>query len=84
MNNIISFSSKPRRHSFRRMNTSKAIEEKLSSLAENYQSTTDAVNRLQQTCANLLLENTKHYQLEVLNHLDTIEKKVEHFNHHGT
>ncbi len=60
----------------------KEIDEKINSLAENYQSTTDSVNRLQQTCANLLLDNTKHYQLDVLNHLDTIEKKVENFNHH--
>ncbi len=62
----------------------KEIEEKISSLAESYQSTTDSVNNLQQTCANLLLDNTKHYQLDVLNHLDIIEKKVENFNHHGT
>jgi hypothetical protein len=62
---------------------SKEIEENISSLAENYHGTTDSVNRLQQTCANLLLDNTKHYQLDVLNRLDTIEKKVDSFNTDG-
>jgi len=63
---------------------SKEIEEKISSLSESFNATTDSVNRLQQTCANLLLDNTKHYQLDALNRLDTIEKKVENFNNHGT
>jgi hypothetical protein len=61
---------------------SKEIEEKISLLAESHHTTTDSVNKLQQTCANLLLDNTKHYQLDVLNRLDAIEKKVETFNHH--
>lgn len=59
---------------------SKDIEEKLNSLTESFQSTTDSVNRLQQNCANLLLDSTKHYQLDVLNRLDTIENKLENFN----
>ena len=58
---------------------SKEIEEKTSLLGENYRTTTNSVNSLQQTCANLLLDNTKHYQLDVLNRLDTIEKKLENF-----
>ena len=62
---------------------SKEIEEKISSLTEGFHSTTNSVNTLQQTCANLLLDNTKHYQLDVLNRLDAIEKKVENFNHDG-
>jgi predicted transcriptional regulator len=62
---------------------SKEIEEKISSLTESFHTTTDSVNKLQQTCANLLLDNTKHYQLDVLNRLDTIEKQVENFNHDG-
>lgn len=64
--------------------TSQQIEEKISSLLENFHSTIDSVNRLQETCANLLLENTKHYQLEVLNRLDAIEKKLEQFHHEPT
>ena len=64
------------------MNTNpKEIEEKINSLAASYQTTTDSVNHLQQTCANLLLDHTKHYQLDVLNQLDQIEKKVENFDH---
>ena len=63
-------------------NRNKEMEEKINSLAENYQSTTDSINRLQQTSANLLLDNTKHYQLNLLNHLDTIERKIDDFNHH--
>ncbi|CAF2433051.1 unnamed protein product [Rotaria sp. Silwood2] len=62
---------------------SKEIEENISSLNENFHATIDSVNSLQQTCANLLLDNTKHYQLNVLNHLDVIEKKVENFNNDG-
>jgi tetrahydromethanopterin S-methyltransferase subunit G len=62
---------------------SKEIEEKISSLGENFHTTTDSVNKLQQTCANLLLDNTKHYQLDVLNRLDGIEKKVENYNNEG-
>lgn len=63
---------------------SRSMEEKISQLAENFQSTIDSVNCLQQTCANLLLDNTKHYQLDVLNRLDTIEKKLDQFNHDQT
>lgn len=59
----------------------KEIEEKLNSLTESFHSTTDSVNRLQQTCANLLLDNTKHYQLDVLNRLDAIENKIENFKY---
>ncbi|CAF0903702.1 unnamed protein product [Rotaria sp. Silwood1] len=62
---------------------SKEIEEKISSLTENFHTTTDSVNTLQQTCANILLDNTKHYQLDVLNRLDAIEKKIENFNSDG-
>ncbi len=62
---------------------SKEIEEKISILGESFHATTDSVNRLQQTCANLLLDNTEHYQLDVLNRLDTIEKRVESFNNDG-
>lgn len=61
---------------------SNLIEEKLNTLTEHFHTTTDSVNKLQQTCANLLLDNTKHYQLDVLNCLDTIDKKIENFNHH--
>ena len=57
------------------------MEEKLNTLAENVQSTSDSINRLQQTSANFLLDNTKHYQLNLLNHLDTIERKIDDFNH---
>jgi hypothetical protein len=63
---------------------SKEIEEKISLLGESYHSTTDSVNKLQQTCANLLLDNTKHYQLDVLNRLDGIDKKVENYINDGT
>ncbi|CAF0776418.1 unnamed protein product [Rotaria sordida] len=59
---------------------SKEIEEKITSLNESFHATTDSVNRLQQTCANLLLDNTKHYQLDVLNRLDGIDKRLENFN----
>ena len=59
----------------------KEMEEKLNTLAENVQSTSDSINRLQQTSANFLLDNTKHYQLNLLNHLDTIERKIDDFNH---
>ena len=58
---------------------SKEIEEKISGLTESFHTTTNSVNRLQQTCADLLLDQTKHYQLDALNRLDTIEKKIEHF-----
>jgi len=61
----------------------KEIEEKINLLTESFHSTTDSVNKLQQNCANLLLDNTKHYQLDVLNRLDAIEKKVEDFNYDG-
>jgi hypothetical protein len=62
---------------------SKEIEEKINLLTESFHSTTDSVNKLQQNCANLLLDNTKHYQLDVLNRLDAIDKKVENFNNDG-
>lgn len=65
-------------------NRNREMEEKINSLNENYQSTTDAVNRLQQTSAHFLLDNTKHYQLNLLNHLDMIERKIDDFNHQGT
>jgi hypothetical protein len=58
---------------------SKEIEEKISALTESFHSTTDSVNKLQQTCADLLLDHTKHYQLDALNRLDAIEKKIENF-----
>lgn len=62
---------------------SKDIKEKIGTLTENFHATTDSVNRLQQNCANLLLDNTKHYQLDVLNRLDTIDKKLDNFNSDG-
>ena len=65
-------------------NRNREMEEKINSLGENYQSTTDAINRLQQTSAHFLLDNTKHYQLNLLNHLDMIERKIDDFNHQGT
>lgn len=55
------------------------IEAKIGSLTESFHITTDSVNKLQQTCADLLLDQTKHYQLDALNRLDAIEKKIEHF-----
>ncbi|CAF4297273.1 unnamed protein product [Adineta steineri] len=61
-------------------NRSKEIEEKINLLNESCHTTTDSMNKLQQICANQLLDNTKHYQLDVLNRLDTIEKKIENFN----
>ena len=62
---------------------SKEMEEKISILSESFHVTTDSVNKLQQSCATLLLDNTKHYQLDVLNRLDAIDKKIENFNHDG-
>ncbi|UJR26841.1 hypothetical protein I4U23_008153 [Adineta vaga] len=62
---------------------SKTLEEKINVLTESFYITTDSVNKLQQTCANLLLDNTKHYQLDVLNRLDAVEKKIEDFNSAG-
>ena len=61
----------------------KAIEERISSLTENFHSTIDSVNKLQQNSANLLLDNTKHYQMNVLNQLDAIEKQIQDFNNDG-
>ena len=58
----------------------KDIEEKISRLEENIHSTIDSVNQLQQTCANLLLDQTKHYQLDLLNRLDAIENKIDEFH----
>lgn len=58
---------------------SQEIDEKISQLAENFHSTIDSVNQLQQTCANLLLDQTKHYQLDVLNRLNIIEEKLDQF-----
>ena len=60
-------------------NTSNQIEDKINLLAENYHATTDCVHQLQQTCANLLLDYTKHYQIDVLNRRDQIENQIEKF-----
>ncbi|CAF3948406.1 unnamed protein product [Rotaria magnacalcarata] len=76
---VLNKSSTMSTHTNTNVSRSKEIDEKISSLAESFHSTTDSMNRLQQTCANLLLDSTKHYQLDVLNRLDTIEKQVEDF-----
>ena len=61
-------------------NRSKEIEEKTNILIGSFHTTIDSVNKLQQNCANLLLDYAKHYRMDVLNCLDSIEEKVEGFN----
>lgn len=57
----------------------KQIEHRLNSLVEQFHSTIDSVNQLQDKSAILLLDNAKHYQLDLVNRLEQIQTKIDTF-----